>query len=230
MAAAKFTYPNKVVKRRLDKDLARITNGQFEGRDLSSHEQIIVDRIINRIVWSGDLTSHLLLGNYYLLIELSDVRWRYDQSNDTVALVDSSEIAYNINGPHHKLDKFKRHIYHDIFLCARDDQNSKRITAKCKVMCYTILAMRLINETDPENIISRLYLTNTHIHPSRDEMDLCLHCCNIGYKCVYCSKPGSRDVNLKKCASCGTRYCNVDCQRKDWPAHRRDCQQMKKKQ
>jgi len=49
----------------------------------------------------------------------------------------------------------------------------------------------------------------------------CNVCLEIVKKCLYCSKysPG-----LKKCSKCHKAvYCDIDCQLKHWPTHKRSC-------
>jgi len=38
--------------------------------------------------------------------------------------------------------------------------------------------------------------------------------------CGYC---GATKQRLKRCAGCDVRYCNAECQRKDWPLHKYKC-------
>lgn len=43
--------------------------------------------------------------------------------------------------------------------------------------------------------------------------------------CTVCKKPQSELANpLKRCAKCHTKsYCSRDCQKADWPRHKREC-------
>lgn len=43
-------------------------------------------------------------------------------------------------------------------------------------------------------------------------------------QCATCSKTENEENKLKSCAICGTvTYCCVECQRSDWPSHKRGC-------
>ena len=47
----------------------------------------------------------------------------------------------------------------------------------------------------------------------------------LGYKCHFCARI---DKDLLKCSSCKeVRYCNRDCQGKDWQKHQSECKRVK---
>jgi MYND finger len=46
----------------------------------------------------------------------------------------------------------------------------------------------------------------------------CVKWSNIVQKCAFCL-----NVAPVQCESCGTPYCGVECQRKDWPQHSKEC-------
>ena len=48
----------------------------------------------------------------------------------------------------------------------------------------------------------------------------------ITLHCFRCHKtPGDGDTPLKRCRGCrGRNYCSKQCQRDDWPTHKRECQ------
>ena len=41
--------------------------------------------------------------------------------------------------------------------------------------------------------------------------------------CQTCKVPDQRHLKHRQCSKCGVVYCNVQCQTKDWPVHRRQC-------
>lgn len=46
----------------------------------------------------------------------------------------------------------------------------------------------------------------------------------VNSDCSYCGKIESNDESFKKCGNCELyRYCSKDCQRKDWPQHKKIC-------
>ena len=74
--------------------------------------------------------------------------------------------------------------------------------------------------------------------PEFDKMTFCVPetiskpiqpvCTNCGVKEVVTSR-GSKPKGLKRCSGCQlVHYCSVECQRRDWPEHKRFCQAAKK--
>ena len=48
--------------------------------------------------------------------------------------------------------------------------------------------------------------------------------------CSNCKHPAKKGEDLKRCSRCHiTRYCSVECQRKDWDFHRFACAVVAKK-
>ena len=76
---------------------------------------------------------------------------------------------------------------------------------------------------------------NIPIHKTKDSQEnpdyppMCCGKCTsteklVPNKCHYCGKMG----NFQKCAGCnGVKYCDKDCQKSDWPNHRKVCKVIK---
>merc|ERR1719235_1821658 len=42
-----------------------------------------------------------------------------------------------------------------------------------------------------------------------------------------CGNPGCSKPGLLQCSQCGQKaYCSVECQQKDWPAHKAECKRI----
>ncbi|XP_076812613.1 ubiquitin carboxyl-terminal hydrolase 19-like isoform X3 [Clavelina lepadiformis] len=49
----------------------------------------------------------------------------------------------------------------------------------------------------------------------------------VGSRCTYCDKTPGNDVKIKRCLKClRVAYCDQQCQRCDWPQHRKTCQRV----
>ena len=52
-------------------------------------------------------------------------------------------------------------------------------------------------------------------------------CEDLDIECAPCLKRGSQ-TELRRCAGCKSfSYCSKDCQRSDWPSHKRLCKSIK---
>ena len=60
----------------------------------------------------------------------------------------------------------------------------------------------------------------------RDALSLILSPDSVFFKMRKCSMCGRISLRMKRCCRCTGHYCNVVCQRCDWPEHRDMCDHM----
>ena len=94
--------------------------------------------------------------------------------------------------------------------CINMGKNSQLNT----MACMNEIVNRTVNDIqNSETNNASIDASDIKCRPTASLPKICLHC-------------GKIDRTLKRCSRCQkTYFCNVDCQRKVWPKHKKDCQQ-----